>query len=134
MTFTFSDAWLLQSIFNCENDGAGADLRSIISFCDYTNHAIMSYAEFSLALVKLKNIDMVKQHNYDLFTTQNFKIWHFEMCKDKKRLLVHKELAEIEKYLNESFGKLEVDIKEFDTEIDELDFSKAVNDYISGAK
>lgn len=51
--------WLLHSILRCQRQGQGATLRDVIAFADYTNHAILTYREFSAGLASLTGLNLV---------------------------------------------------------------------------
>ena len=61
--------WLLHSILRCQRQGQGATLRDVIAFADYTNHAILTYREFSAGLASLTGLNLV--HKVDGFLLAN---------------------------------------------------------------
>jgi hypothetical protein len=101
MTYNYNAAWLLQSVYNAEREGNGADLRDVISVADYINHAIVSYQEFSSGLELLLKLGLVSQNGMQLSTSDDFKKWWKKAMKDVKRPFPHKEGKEIQKYLME---------------------------------
>lgn len=68
----FDTAWLLHSTLRA-GENNGASLRDVIAFGDYTNHAIMTYAEFSLALAWLVALELVHEADGKLFTSSHLR-------------------------------------------------------------
>ena len=49
----FTDALILQSIYHSEKKTRGAELRDIIAYADYVNHAILTFGELSTGMENL---------------------------------------------------------------------------------
>lgn len=131
MEFGFLDSWLLASIRNTEDSKEGADLRLIIAYADYSNHAIMTWPELSNALSKLIAVGLVTESNGKLYTTNRFKDWWAKKYEAKKRIDVHKQLTEIENYLNKTLSSFELRDKKVSIELSESDYERALRDYLS---
>lgn len=130
MTFNFEDAWILYSIFCSEISEQGATLKHIISYADYSNHAIITYPELTKSLKKLLSAGLVIQLDKKFATTDSYKIWWDAKFKERKRIYILKAIEDTEKFLYH-YGK-SCDLLTFHVtlKITEEEFSKAVNAYI----
>ena len=134
MTFEYTDAWLLEAIKFSENDEQGATLTAIIQAADYINHAILTYKEFASGTEKLKSIGLVREKNKRLQTTETFNEWWIKKYGEGKKLAVLKVMEEIETYLNETFGTIDVHPTEQESELTIEEFKKATTDYLKRAQ
>jgi hypothetical protein len=128
MEDSFSSAWLMYSIFHSENEDKYSNLTDIIAVADYSNHAIMTYSEFNEGLTILSGLGFVSSKDDKLSISDSFKDWWSSKFAKKKRLYVQYEISEINKHIS----KLKSSIYEStDSTINsELDFDKAVNEYL----
>jgi len=97
--------WLLQCIIHCEREKTGASIDGIIAFGDYINHAIMEYAEFSMAFHHLYAAKMVYLQGRTLRTTQSFQKWYRENVPQGKRPAYDKEAKKLTAYLEQKISK-----------------------------
>ena len=130
MDFTFSDAWVLQSIYFSEKNGDGAVLSDIIAYADYSNHAILSYSEFINALTKLIQVGIVKFHSTKLHTSDNYKQWWADKFEVKKRIYILKTIERTEKYLEKTYTSFVLSAENVQIEITEEDFNLTVSSYL----
>ena len=127
-----SAAWLLLAITLAEKAEEGASLRGIIAAADYTNHAIMTYAEFTEGLALLEKSGLAEQRGHIIQTTPFFRHWHAREVSSTdpaKRLSVYHELQLIRDYLQGRIADLANDAVHpvnFPPEV----FQQAVNDYL----
>ncbi len=128
MEESFSSAWLMYSIFHSENEDNYSKLTDLIAVADYSNHAIMTYSEFSEGLRILNRLGFVSSKEDKLFVSDLFKDYWTSKFSKKKRLYVHMEISEINKHISKlksSMGeKADFSISS------ESDFDKAVKDYL----
>ncbi len=134
MSFNFTDAWILQSIYCSEIREHGAELVDIIAYADYSNHAILTYSELTNSLVKLLHAGLVVQLGDNFQTSMTYKAWWTEKSKDKKRIYLLKAIEETEKYLNKNFQNLDISHDNSIIPISESDFKNSVDLYINKAE
>lgn len=128
MEDSFSSAWIMYSIFHSENENKYSKLTDIIAVADYSNHAILTYSEFKEGLTILNSLGFVSSKDDKLIVSDTFKNWWTSKFSKKKRLYVHKEISEINKYLSKL--KSSVDNKTDFALTSESDFDKAVDEYL----
>jgi len=124
LNFNTTDVLVLQSIKNSEG-AKGASIGSIISFADYVNHAILTYAELRCALEKLLGCKIIEQHGEFIRTNNVFLSWYKKKFKGKNPSL-DKEFNEMKIYLT--------GIKEIRLEVckySEIYFEECVKQYLS---
>lgn len=130
MKFNSTDAWLLHAIHH-SNEGGYTSLRNVIAFADYSNHAIMTFAEFSSSLPKLITASLVVSDGDRLKTSSTFQQWRDKKFKGKKSVSVMKEMIEIEKFLTGTFQTLDEKVSSID--ITPQQFQKDVDEYCQRA-
>jgi hypothetical protein len=132
MKIEFSDAWLLQSIYHSERENEGSMLKNMVAYADYVNHAIMTFEEFKEGLYKLIALDLIKEKGENLTTTEQFKIWWDKKFGQKKRIYNMAELEQIKVFLDKTVKnqKPSVNFQEIVIKTTEIDFNKAVTDYL----
>ncbi len=122
----WQDAWVLQAIYYSEKH----TLNDIIFFCDYINHAIMTYQEFNIALKKLLSIGYVKFSDDEIVVTPNF-LKDYEIYKKNQKWEIHLEMKKIQDFLRERKIPENLDgIEDFNKKR----FNEAVEDYINQSK
>ena len=131
MKFDFTDAWILHSIHFQESGNSGTELRKIISYADYVNHAIITYPEFVTSILKLVSIGIVKQQNKTLATTEVFKQWWDNQYTRKKNIPVLEIIHQVEQYLNLNFKNSDLSASIKEIQITEEEFIKAVDIYLN---
>jgi hypothetical protein len=131
MRFNFTDAWILHSIHFSELDNLAAELRKIISYADYVNHAIITYPEFVQSILKLVSIGIVKQQNKTLTTTRVYKQWWDSQYSEKKSMPVLEIIHHVEQYLNLNFKNSDLSASINKIQITEQEFTKAVDIYLN---
>lgn len=134
MVFEYSDSWLLQSICNTEMSDNGSDLTDLIAFADYSNHAVMTFEEFSNGLTKFLALGLVCVNDSRLITSTEFKDWRKRKYENRKRILLLQEIDDFGKYLNKNYGQINVDLSKIDLEISKNYFDKAISDYLNRMK
>jgi hypothetical protein len=132
MEDNFSSAWIMYSILHSENENKYSKLTDIIAVADYSNHAILTYSEFKEGLTILNNLGFVSSNEDKLNVSDTFKDWWASKFSKKKRLYVHKEISEINKYISKL--KSSVDNKTDFALTSESDFNKAVDEYLDKMK
>jgi hypothetical protein len=130
MNFNTTDAWILQSIFCAEKADGGASLVGIIGYADYVNHAILTYTEFSEALVKLSAAGLVEQVGENFQTTGIYKSWYAQKYAGKKNVSALKAMGDTEKYLNQHFQTLPAPPSNSPYPVDETNFKNATDRYL----
>lgn len=128
----FSSAWLMYSIFHSENEDKHSNLTDIMAVADYSNHAIMTYSEFNEGLTILNSLGFVSAKDEKLSVSDSFKDWWTSKFSKKKRLYVQNEISEINKHISKL--KSSIDERSDFTINSELDFDKAVNEYLNSNK
>jgi hypothetical protein len=128
MEDNFSSAWIMYSILHSENENKYSKLTDIIAVADYSNHAILTYSEFKEGLTILNSLGFVSSKDDKLIVSETFKDWWTSKFSKKKRLYVHKEISEINKYVSNL--KSSVANKTDFALPSESDFDKAVNEYL----
>ena len=128
MEDSFSSAWIMYSIFHSVNEDKYSKLTDIIAVADYSNHAILTYSEFKEGLTILNNLGFVSSKDDKLIVSDTFKNWWTIKFSKKKRLYVHNEISEINKYISKL--KSSMDNKTDFTLTSESDFDKAVDEYL----
>lgn len=131
MIFDFTDAWLLQSAYRSQNESGSLSIAGIIAFCDYTNHSIITYQEFTASVQKFISIGMIIKTDSGLSTTKILNTWWDTYIKGKRKISLAKELVIIQEKLNKTFRDFE-EIKH-GAVINEDVFNSAVNSYTSSA-
>ena len=131
MKFEFTDAWILHSIHFQESGNSGAELRKIISYADYANHAIITYPEFVQSIIKLVSIGIVKQQNKTLTTTIIFKQWWDRQYSGKKSMPILELIHQVEQYLNLNYKNSDHSASITEIQITEEEFTKAVDIYLN---
>lgn len=131
MIFDFTDAWLLQSAYRSQNESGSLSIAGIIGFCDYTNHAIITYQEFTASVQKFISIGMIIKTDSGLSTTKILNTWWDMNIKGKRKISLDKELVLIQEKLNKTFEDFEI-IKH-GTVINEDAYRIAVKHYTSGS-
>lgn len=132
MEDNFSSAWIMYSILHSENENKYSKLTDIIAVADYSNHAILTYSEFKEGLTILNNLGFVSSNEDKLNVSDTFKDQWASKFSKKKRLYVHKEISEINKYISKL--KSSVDNKTDFALTSESDFNKAVDEYLDKMK
>lgn len=122
----------MYSILHSENENKYSKLTDIIAVADYSNHAILTYSEFKEGLTILNNLGFVSSNEDKLNVSDTFKDWWASKFSKKKRLYVHKEISEINKYISKL--KSSVDNKTDFALTSESDFNKAVDEYLDKMK
>jgi hypothetical protein len=102
MKFTSTDAWLLHAIHH-SNNGKHTSLVNVIAYADHSNHAIITFQEFSNSLPKLIAASLVITDTNGFKTSARFQQWRNKKFKEKKSVSAMKEMIEIEKFLNSEF-------------------------------
>lgn len=102
MKFTSTDAWLLQAVFRTEGQN-GAKLKDVIGYADMTNHAIITYKEFSESLTRMASVSVMRYEDGILKTSDELKSWHEKKTKGKTSFVILKEMNDFQKYLNTTF-------------------------------
>ena len=123
-----SDILILQCIYNCEDKKTGADLRRIIGFADYINHAIITYDEFVSCITKFSALGLLVQRDDHLHTTSTFKNWWKKKFKGKKTVSASKEYNEMATYLR-SYESSDVDPSAISILISHVKFKEVVKTY-----
>ena len=126
--YNYTSALLLYSIFSTEREG-GAELKDIVAFADYVNHAIMNFNEFNFAIVYLLKLGLVEEIDKKLFVKDSFREWYNNKHKNNKRVYLLGIIEKIQKYLNDKM-KDNILSKNVKTRITEFDFGNGVNEYI----
>ena len=132
MEDNFSSAWIIYSIFHSGNENKYSKLTDIIAVADYSNHAILTYSEFKQGLTILNNLGFVSSNDDKFNVTDKFKNWWTSKFSKKKRLYVHKEISEINKYISKL--KLSMENKSDFALTSESDFNIAVDEYMDKMK
>jgi hypothetical protein len=135
MNFQFSDTWLLHSILNTEKQNSGAEARDIIAFADYTNHAILTYEEFTDGIEKLSAAGLIVPVGKNYAASDSFKEWFKSKFNKKIRMNVQKEFTGIENYLSEKFpnGPSENNSLHFRSSFPNEEFRKVISEYLEPA-
>ena len=126
--YNYYNALLLYSIFSSERD-KGAELKNIIAYSDYINHAIMEYDEFKTGIRYLFQLNLIEEVDKKLFTNRLFKEWYSTTFKDKKRIYALKMIEDIQKYLNKTERNNEIN-KNIESKITEIDFENSIKEYL----
>jgi hypothetical protein len=126
-TKNHNSALLLYSIFSTEGD-TGSELKNIIAYVDYINHAIITFKEFTDGINYLLSNGLIKEKNKKYFTDKKYKEWYENEYKNRKRIYLAKVIDKTEKYLdtiikNNNFENIR-------TKINETYFDSNVNEYI----
>lgn len=129
MIFDFTDAWLLQAVYYSQDKNGSVSLRGLIAYCDYTNHAIITYNEFHNSSQKLISTGLLSCDNGVIYITNELNIWWKNNITAKRKISLAKELKLIEDKLKKSFGNMNLKITE--VQITENEFKKAVESYIN---
>jgi hypothetical protein len=130
MTFTFTDAWLLESIFNSEKKKEGALLRDIIGYSDYVNHAIIEWNDYKSSLPKLLQAGLVVQSAKTLSTTKKYMTWRTKKYKGKKRIYAADVMNDACGFMNETFKHLSSENAGYSLNLTEEDFSSEIKKYL----
>jgi len=128
MEDSYTSAWIMYSILHSENENKYSKLSDIIAVADYSNHAILTYSEFKEGLTILNSLGFVSSKDNKLIISDTFKDWWTSKFSMKKRLYVHKEISEINKYISKI--RSSVDNKTDFALNSESDFDMAVKEYL----
>jgi hypothetical protein len=128
MKNNYNRALLLYSILETTNDN-GAELKDLIAYADYVNHAIMTYDEFKDGINFLLKYGLVKEMDKRIIIEEFFKNWFKNEYKDKKKIVLLSAVNKIQKYFERMEKESNID-KNMETKIDETDFKNNVNEYI----
>ena len=130
MTSKSNDAWVLVGIFHSEDQTKMANLRSIIAYCDYVNHAVISFDEFSSAIKNLLAADVISLEENCFSVTDFFRQWYTQTFRNARSISSIKELNQIEKFLSTltySDGNVKIHLSK-------EDFEKALQEYMQGTR
>lgn len=127
---SFTDALILQSIYHSEEKTKGTELRNIIAYADYVNHAILTFDELSNGLRNLSTLNLILQNKTTFKTSAEFKKWWRTRFGKKPRIYVLKEAEEIEKYLI-SLNEKKSSAAPAQVDITEAEYKLAVNSYLN---
>ncbi|MFN8258537.1 MAG: hypothetical protein U0W24_22805 [Bacteroidales bacterium] len=105
MIFEFADLWVIHSLLNVQSEGKATELRNLIAFADYTNHAIMTFDEFSGAFKKFIQIGLIEIAENELKISAGFKAWYKVRFEHKKRMNFQKEISVIHEYLKINYNE-----------------------------
>ena len=127
--YNYNSALLLYSILNSEQE-TGAELKNIIAFADYVNHAVMTFNEFNDSIKYLLKLGVVNETDKKLFTEISFREWYNNKYKNNRKIYLLGAIEKIQRYLNDIIKNNNLN-KNIETEINETDFENAVNEYIN---
>jgi hypothetical protein len=130
---SFIDALILQSIYHSEEKTKGAELRDIIAYSDYVNHAILTFDELSNGLRNLNSLNLLVPNKKTFKTSSTFKKWWKTKFGKRSRIYVLKEAEEIEKYLISLTEKKSSATDAAQVDITEAEYKLAVNSYLNDA-
>lgn len=131
-TFIPRDALILYSVFRSGNFNRQVGIADIISFCDYINHDVLTFEELSESLLRLKATGWVEVRRNSVMTTHSFHTWRDEKFHGKRTVSVHRELKEIESYLNSNFSQRAHSPQgQLALPLDQMEFEKTQQRYLS---
>jgi hypothetical protein len=130
VTIEFNDAWILTSISNMEGT-EGATLVNIIAYADYSNHAVVTFEELEQAISRLSVIGLLKSENSKFKTNTEFKDWWKSKYKENNRISVHKQIYEVENYLNRFLNTNEGLFEQESIKLDQRKYDQAIEEYLS---
>ena len=130
MTFNFTDAWILVSVYYSEKVG-WATVSDTIVCADYSNHAIITFEELSHTIPKLISVGIMKQDQERFGTTEQFSDWWFDAFDERKKEYILTEIAAVETYLNTTFADVVAGAEEEQLQLTEATFRKVVDAYLN---
>jgi hypothetical protein len=107
----------------------GTTIKDIIPFVDYLDHSIPNYSELDESLRRLSGIGLILWEPPVIKSALAYTNWHANHFQKKKKMSLHKEIAEISNYLATDFSSPELTGPPV---LDKAEFEKVVNDYLVG--
>jgi hypothetical protein len=95
----YNNALLLYFIYETQTH-SGSELKNIIAYADYVNHAIVTYEEFNNSIRYLIKNELTKEIDKKIFVENKFKEWFLNEYKNNKKINISKAVEKIQKYLN----------------------------------
>jgi hypothetical protein len=129
MNFNYLDSILLQSVLQSEQKDEILNLRALIAYVDYLDHAIMTFEEFSASLQKLFSLGLITFSGKKVSTSNEFKNW-FEKKLANKKVSISKELRLIEQFLKNNYGEIDTNFSTIEIPFLKEDFERATNEYL----